>query len=97
MNHVITNTVKNTKEMITNFPKIPEDESPVTVNNKNVEIVEEYKNLGTRIHDKLKGSSKVRKVCVKANQRLYCIRKLKDVMQAALVPWRSLSAVLKKL
>jgi DUF917 family protein len=43
------------------------------------QIVKEYKCLGTIIDDNLKGSSNVKNMCKKANQRVYFQRKLKDV------------------
>ena len=70
---------KKTKEMIIDFSKCPTDLSPVSINDEDVEIVHEYKYLGTIIDDKLKGTSNVKKMCKKANQRLYFLRKLKDV------------------
>lgn len=72
--------VTKTKEMIIDFrtgSKQPTE--PLIIMNENVKIVSRYTYLGSVIDDKLKGSENVSKVYKKANQRLYFLRKLKNV------------------
>lgn len=71
--------VSKTKEMIIDFSKNIFSGKPVYIENKKVEIVNEYKYLGITIDNKLKGSVHVSTVFKKANQRLYFLRKLKSL------------------
>ena len=48
------------------------DIAPTTINGANLEIVQNYKYLGTVFDDKLRFTDVVKK----AHQRLYCLRKL---------------------
>ena len=71
--------VKKTKEMVIDFGLSDEQKSPVLIDNEIVETVHEYKYLGSIIDDKLKGTANINKMCKKANQRMFFLRKLKDV------------------
>ena len=71
--------VKKTKEMIIDFSTSAHDIVPVTINAEHVESVHEYKYLGNIIDDKLDGVANVKKVCKKAKQRLYFLRKLRQI------------------
>ena len=71
--------VKKTKEMVFDFSKSPHVCPPVIINDEVVEVVNEYKYLGTIIDDKLTGETNVARICKKANQRMYFLRKLRDI------------------
>ena len=71
--------VKKTKEMILDFSKKCHDLIPVTINSERVEVVSEYKYLGFTIDDKLTGSTHAKKMYRKANQRMFFLRKLKQI------------------
>ena len=69
--------VKKTKEMIFDFRKQPYDFSPIRVNDEDVDLVSQYKYLGTIIDCKFTFKEQVDAMYSKANQRLYFLRKLK--------------------
>ncbi len=71
--------VKKTKEMIVNFSKSPQATDPIEIKGSNVDTVDEYKYLGNIIDSKLKGNLNVSRMYKKCNQRLYFLRKLKNV------------------
>lgn len=71
--------VKKTKEMVIDFSRKSQSYTPVTIDDENVEVVTEYKYLGFTIDDKLTGSSHVKKMYKKANQRMFFLRKLKRI------------------
>ena len=71
--------VKKTKEMFVDYSKTPSVFAPVNIKGENVEVVQEYKYLGNIIDDKLKGDLNVSQIHKKCNQRLYFLRKLKNV------------------
>jgi hypothetical protein len=71
--------VSKTKEMVINFSRTPEDITPIQIKRSNVEIVSQYKYLGNIIDDKLKGYDNISKIYKKCNQRMYFLRKLKNV------------------
>ena len=71
--------VKKTKELIVDFGRIVSKKAPVVINDEDVEKVHQYKYLGTIIDDKLHGSLNVNRVYKKASQRLFFLRKLKNV------------------
>jgi hypothetical protein len=50
--------------------------TPVKINNESVDIVHEYKYLGTVIDDKLNWVPNGKRIFAKAQQRLYILRKL---------------------
>ena len=52
---------------------------PVNIKGDNVEVVKEYKYHGNVIDHKLKGNLNVSQIHQKCNQRLYFLRKLKNV------------------
>ena len=71
--------VKKTKEMIIDYSRSPKENTPVNIKGANVEKVEEYKYLGNIIDHKLKGNLNVSQIHKKCNQRLYFLRKLRNV------------------
>ena len=78
-NNFLNLNVKKTKEMIVDFSKSPNGFSPVNIKGDNVDIVDEYKYLGNIIDNKLKGNLNVSNIYKKCNQRMYFLRKLKNV------------------
>ena len=71
--------VKKTKEMIIDFRVKKEEMKPVLINSQPVDVVENYKYLGTIIDNKLSGCDNAQRIYKKANQRLYFVRKLNHV------------------
>lgn len=69
-------SVAKTKEMLVDFRKNPTVISPVMIENEAVELVNNYKYLGTYVDDKLTFETQVDAVCKKAHQRMYFYRKL---------------------
>lgn len=65
-----------TKEMIVDFRKNPTVITPIAINGNAIEVVHQFKYLGTVIDDKLTFEAQVDTVCRKAHQRLYFLRKL---------------------
>ena len=70
--------VAKTKEMCIDFRRNPAVISPVVMDNQPVELVQQYKYLGTVIDSKLCFESHVDAVCKKAHQRMYFLRKLRS-------------------
>ena len=70
--------VSKTKEMVFDLSRTPCNCDPVQINDENVELVTEYKYLGTVIDRQLNWSSNIRRIVSKTQQRLYFLRKLKD-------------------
>ena len=64
-----------TKDMCIDFRKYPPPQSD-TVHDNKVEVVDEYKYLGTTIDNKLKWDRHCSVTYKKCQQRLYCLRKL---------------------
>lgn len=75
-NSLILNILK-TKEMVINFRKRPSIE-PISIHGSNIDIVEEYKYLGTIIDNKLTWKANTLARYTKAQQRLYFLRKLRS-------------------
>ena len=65
--------------MIIDYSRSPAQFPPVDIKGANVEVVSEYKYLGNTIDHKLKGNLYVSQIYNKCNQRLYSLRKLKNV------------------
>lgn len=79
-NNFLNLNVKKTKEMIIDYRTGPKmSNEPLTIHGETVDIVQNYKYLGNIINDKLKVDQNVAKAYKKANQRMYFIRKLKNV------------------
>ena len=74
VNSLILNT-KKTKEMVFDFRKDPAPLTPVTMNNAPIEIVQEYKYLGTIIDSKLTWNANTNARSAKAQRRLHFLRK----------------------
>ena len=72
--HLVLNAQK-TKEIVFDFRKNRKEVEPV--NGVDIEIVTEYKYLGTYIDSHLNWNVNTQKLCSKANQRIYFLRKLK--------------------
>ena len=70
--------VSKTKELIFDFQRSQCPVQPVTIGTDTVEIVNEYKYLGTIIDNQLNWSSNIRQLYSKCQQRLYFLRKLNE-------------------
>ena len=70
--------VSKTKELIFDFRRSQCPVQPVTIGTDTVEIVNEYKYLGTIIDNQLNWSSNIRQLYSKCQQRLYFLRKLNE-------------------
>lgn len=68
--------VSKTKDMCIDFRLKAPNPTPTTINGSNIEIVHQYKYLGSIIDDKLTFNSNTDMLCKKGQQRLYCLRKL---------------------
>ena len=66
-----------TKELVINFSRAKVSMDPIVIRGQPVEIVTNYKYLGTII-DKLDWSPNTEACCKKANQHMYFLRKLKQ-------------------
>ena len=85
--------VGKTKELILGKLKGLEYATPVVIDQKEVEIVHDFKYLGTHVDEKLSFDSHADSVYKKSQQRLFLLRKLKsfDVSQPVLeLVYRSL-------
>ena len=70
--------VKKTKEMIFDFRRDRKHIEPIEIHNETVDIVTEYKYLGTCIDNQLNWKSNTKTIFKRANQRMYFLRKLKS-------------------
>ena len=70
--------MSNTKELIFDFRRSQCPVQPVTIGTDTVEIVNEYKYLGTIIYNQLNWSSNIRQLYSKCQQRLYFLGKLNE-------------------
>ena len=70
--------VSKTKELIFDFRRSQCPVQPVAIGTDTVEIVNEYKYLGTIIDNQLNWSSNIRQLYSKCQQRLYFLRKLNE-------------------
>lgn len=70
--------VEKTKEMCIDFRRNPTVISPVVMDNQPVELVQQYKYLGTVIDNKMCFESQVDAVCKKAHQHMHFLRKLRS-------------------
>ena len=76
-NHLLLN-VSKTKEIVGDFRRDPPPLRPLVINGEEVEIVGEYKYLGSIIDCKLDWSPNALALLKKGNQRLYFMKKLKS-------------------
>ena len=76
-NHLLLN-VSKTKEIVVDFRRDPPTPRPLVINGEEVEIVGEYKYLGSVIDCKLDWSPNALALLKKGNQRLYFMKKLKS-------------------
>ena len=76
-NHVLLN-VSKTKEIVVDFRRDPPPPRPLVINGEEVEIVGEYKYLGSIIDCKLDWSPNALVLLKKGNQPLYFMKKLKS-------------------
>ena len=74
-NHLLLN-VSKTKEIVVDFRRDPPPPRPLVINGEEVEIVGEYKYLGSIIDCKLDWSPNALALLKKGNQRLYFMKKL---------------------
>jgi len=79
-NSLILN-ISKIKEMVIDFRKRPPPLQPVTIQEKAIETVEEYKYVGTIIDYKLPWSANSLARYSEAEQRLHFLRKLRSFMQ----------------
>ncbi len=70
--------VEKTKEIIFDFRKVKTNIEPIIIQGTQVDMVTEYKYLGTYIDKDLKWNTNTQKLVSKANQRVFFIRKLKS-------------------
>ena len=70
--------VTKTKELVINFRRAKVNMDQIIIRGQPVEIVTNYKYLGTIIDNKLDWSPNIEACCKKANQRMYFLRKLKQ-------------------
>ena len=73
--YLLLNTAK-TKDMLIDFRKSPQQNCLTSIKGQTIECVQSYKYLGTTIDSKLCFEANCEAVCQKAQQRLYCLRKL---------------------
>ena len=64
--------------MCIDFRKYPPSQSDTVIHDNKVEVVDEYKYLGTTIDNKLKWDRHCSVTYKKCQQRLYCLRKLRS-------------------
>jgi hypothetical protein len=69
--------VRKTKELIVDFGRTRYYGPPVAICDEQVEVVSSYKYLGTLVDDRLDFVANSVRVCKRAGQRLYFLRKLK--------------------
>lgn len=69
--------VSKTKDMILDFRKNPPVTTPTFLKGTAVEVVSQYKYLGTILDNKLSFETNSDAICRKANQRLFYLRKLR--------------------
>ncbi len=65
-----------TKDMCIDFRRNGTNTDKTSINGQEIEVVTEYKYLGSIIDDKLSFESNTSLLCKKGQQRLYCLRKL---------------------
>ena len=75
--HLLLN-VSKTKEIVVDFRRDPPTPRPLVINGEEVEIMGEYKYLGSIIDCKLDWSPNAMAHLKKGNQRLYFMKKLKS-------------------
>ena len=75
-NNLLLNATK-TKEIVVDFRKTKSTVSPILINNEPIEIVENFKFLGTTISYDLKWQNNIDEIVKKAHQRLYFLRQLR--------------------
>ena len=63
--------------MSIDFTKYPPSQSDTVIHDNKVEVVDEYKYLGTTIDNRLKWDHHCSVTYKKCQQRLYCLRKLR--------------------
>ena len=69
--------VAKTKELIVDFRRPQREHAPIHINGVEVERVSDFKFLGINISEDLKWSTHTTYVVKKAQQRLYCLRRLR--------------------
>ena len=70
--------VTNTKDMCIDFRRDPPAQTDTVIHDNKVEVVDEYKYLGTTIDNKLRWDRHCTVTYKKCQQRLYCLRKLRS-------------------
>jgi hypothetical protein len=77
LNHLALN-VSKTKEIVFDFRKTKTGTEPIYINGTRVEVVNNFKYLGTNIDSNLNWKINTQKLVAKANQRMFFVRKLKS-------------------
>lgn len=70
--------VSKTKELIVDFRRSPPPLEPLLINGEQVEVVQQYKYLGTILDSKLDWTENTTLLVKKGNQRLHFLRKLRS-------------------
>ena len=74
-NHLLLNVAK-TKEMVVDFRRDQPRPTPLVIKGEEVEMVDQYRYLGSIIDNKLDWSANCQALLGRGNQRLYFLRKL---------------------
>ena len=69
--------VKKTKEVVVDFRRKPNPPIPLEINGETVEMVKEFKYLGTVIDNKLDWGANTTSLVKKSNQKMFYLRKLR--------------------
>ena len=76
-NNFLELNVKKTKELVIDFRRKPVPPQPLVINGEAVEIVEEFKYLGTILDNKLDWGANTTSLVKKGNQKMFFLRKLR--------------------
>ena len=76
-NHLLLNVAK-TKEMVVDFRRDPPRPAPLVIKGEEVEIVDQYKYLGSTMDNRLDWSANVQALVKRGNQRMYFLRRLRS-------------------
>ena len=69
--------LQKTKEIVFDFRKTRGEIEPVNIDGIDIETVTDHRYLGIHIDNRLNWNINTQKLCSKANQRIYFLRKLK--------------------
>ena len=77
--------ISKTKKLVTDFRRNDSSPVPLQIKGQQVEIVHQYKYLGTILDDKLDWTENSTMLLKKGNQRLYFLKRLKSFRQLVLL------------